>query len=106
MSWILSIYRQIPPELLAPAGAFFAAFLTALVAFTGVVISNRAAERRQRVELDAAEKRASNERDHTLRQTIYLETLDNLGALIARVFDFWNVEHSISMYSDEASGSV
>ncbi len=109
MNWFLNVYRQIPAELLGPAGVFLATLFTAAVAFTGVVLTNRAAERRQRVELSAAEKRASVERDQTLRKTIYLETLNDLGVQLGKVFDLWNVNKTVSMSGDEiskSSGSV
>ena len=100
MDSIVQAYQQLPKELLPPLGGLAAAILGSLAAFTGVIISNRAAERRQRVELQAAEQRARVEREESLKRSLYLETLDSIGAVMGRLPELWNVNKELGKWAD------
>ena len=77
---------------MGPIGAFVASCLTAVVAFTGIVLSNRAALRRQRIDLQSAAEVSKIERDQALRERIYLEMLNDIGIQLGTLFELWNVQ--------------
>ena len=86
-----------------------ASVLTAAVAFVGIVLSNRAALARQRIELAAAAEKASKERDRSLRESIYLDMLNEVGSQMAHLLDVWNVEKDsaeLSFNVAKVSGST
>ncbi len=110
MNWLVEAYRQIPRDALAPLGALIAALLASLItgsiAIVGVLASNRGAERRQRVELRAAEERARLERDQDLRKTIYLDALNDVGSSMTRSMLAWNMVSEFDPPLSEVSKSA
>jgi hypothetical protein len=108
VTWLLDLYHQIPSGLLGPIGAFVASCLTAVVAFSGVALSNRAALRRQRIDLQSAAEMAKTERDQALRKTIYLDTLNDIGNQLGVLSDLWHIHspNAISIDLWKAYGSM
>lgn len=97
MDWLLNIYRQVPHELWVPLAAILAAVFTAAVAFTGVVLTNRSAQKRHLSDLEHDEKSRQLERKSELRKLVYFEALGDLGMISATLSNIWDVDKPLSI---------
>jgi len=68
-----SILATVPP-------LAWGAFIGALATLVGVFLSNMAAFKRLRVQLESDEAQKKIEREHTIKRAVYLEAADNLHA--------------------------
>jgi uncharacterized DUF497 family protein len=96
MDWLINIYRQVPHELWVPLTAILAAVFTATVAFTGVVLTNRSAQKRHLSDLEHDEKSRQLERKSELRKLVYLEALADLGTISATLSSLWDFDKPLS----------
>lgn len=76
---LLAGLAKIPRELWTPLGVVAAGAFTAIVAFIGVMLQNRSAERRHRRELDHYAEQQRLEREAELRKITYLEAATDLA---------------------------
>ncbi len=99
--------QHIPLQVLvASLGALLAALIAAVAALAGVLVGNFGAARRQRIELRSAEDRAHDERQRSLKQSLYLEMLSTLGNEMHRYSATWNLTNDAPAHDDETKKAL